>query len=118
MPLVCTVEKGATVAGEPSSVAVVRPKYLWEPAPKAVRITVQARDFEAPPKFDLQSVSKVVVTKTEVFFPARARWSPNQSMTIDLGVKYPSSVPPNVLKPWLVIPKCDATYEVARHTQP
>jgi hypothetical protein len=117
MPLVCTVEKGETVPGKPSSFAVVRPKHLWEPTPKAIRITVQARDFELPPKLDMQFASKVF-TKSQIFFPARARWSPNQSLTIDLGVEYPSSVPPNALKPWLVIPKCEATYEVARHTRP
>jgi hypothetical protein len=121
MPLGCTVEKGETVPGKPSSFAVVRPKHVWESPPVAIRLTVHARDFEEP-NLAVPSANKVI-TKTQTFYPARARWSPNQSMTIDLGVKYPSPFTGAIGEqefsiPSMAHPKCEATYEVARHTTP
>jgi hypothetical protein len=121
MPLGCSVVKGDTVPGKPSSFAVVRPTHPWESPPVAIRITVHARDFEEP-NLAVPSANKVI-TKTQMFYPARTRWSPNQSLSIDLGVKYPSPFTGVIGEqafsiPSMAQPKCEATYEVARHTRP
>jgi hypothetical protein len=111
MPLVCKVKPGETVPGKWTSFAVISPKHSWEPPPVAIRIVLQAGTFAAQ-----QGAPSGKVTKTEVFYPARARWSPNLSMSIDLGVYYssPSSPWPPTPPP----PTCEATYELVRSTRP
>jgi hypothetical protein len=103
MPLFCNIQSGATVPGKPTLFAVVRPQYSWESPPVAILITVHA--FGGAPSDK--------VTKTQMFYPARARWSPNLSMSIDLGFYYSGNWPYPTIPP-----SCKATYEVARHTQP